>query len=218
MAIKLKSFITKKPVLIAAGVIAVVALGGAAVYVVGVTVDEDWSVYESIVDFAKGVKNEPKGCCPPHDGLLTKTECDQSGGFNWQEGECPGFAVKLTADSTSELSGGGTGYTKYVFDMYTCSDSVYSDWKGHWDFYWTWYPEEGAEVNESFTNREFSVTISPSGIGTVQLPPAEGGRTATFKTDVSSMSVDVSQQNLEPATGSQSIIKGAGRCLFEFEE
>lgn len=218
MATKLIKLITQKPLLIAAGVISVIALGGAAVYIVGETVDEDWSVYESLRDFAKGVKNEPKGCCPPHDGQLTKTECDQSGGFNWQEGECPGYAVKLTADSTSELSGGGTGYAKYVFDMYTCSDSVYGDWKGYWDFYWTWNPADGGEVHESDTDNEFSLTISSAGIGNVQLLSTDQGtRTVTFKTDGSNMSVDVNHKDLEPATDFQSIIKGAGRCVFEFE-
>lgn len=217
MAVNIKGLLTQKPVLIAAGVIAVAVIGGGAVFLYTREAgDGDWNIVETISDFAKGVKNEPKGCCPPHDGQLTKTECDQSGGFSWSEEECPGFAVELTADSTTDLSGGGTGYAKYNFDIYTCSDSVYSEWKGHWDAYWTWTTEDGGQVNDSRTNQEFRVTISPEGVGTYQMFWDEiGARTITFRTDGLNMTFDVEHKNLNPASDTKDIIRGAGRCVFE---
>jgi hypothetical protein len=201
-------------IVIIAAVGGVVLLGGSSYVIYKEATDPDWSIVESIINFGKEVKDEPKGCCPPHDGLLTKTECDQSGGFEWREEECPGFAVKLIGESDSDLSGGGEGYTKYIFDMYNCEDSIYSNWKGHWSFYWIWTTSDGEKVPWETVHHELDVNISPEGKGSFDIY-WEGihVRTVLFSTDGFDMSFEVEQKNLDPASDTKEIIRGAGRCV-----
>lgn len=73
------------------------------------------------------------GCCHSAAGskeIPQKTCLDCTANSSWEKGKCgPGFYVSM--DSTFSTTVANTLLTQYVkLDMYTCSDSVFSLWKG----------------------------------------------------------------------------------------
>lgn len=152
-----------------------------------------------------------KGCCLPHDGQYTETECDSIGG-EWKE-ECSGFTVVIRGSSHSDLQNGGAGDAAFVFNLHSCGKDVYSTWDGVWNFDWLWTTPDGNKAPGSMLNQPVSFVMSKEGKGTYTLAAGMGNETmALFETDSQQMNFRVEWGQLAPVYGVGKINKGSGLC------
>lgn len=139
----------------------------------------------------KAIASKNKFCCVPQCEELTKADCSKIGGKSSDKKKClevpecllagggsqgtgKGYAANAKAEATTEAAQGSGHYT-FDFDVYTCKDKIVnSQWKGKWNWLWTYTNVAGSAQDPASSEIDF--TTDDNGNFTVKIgtQPAQG--------------------------------------------